>query len=182
MIKTCKYLTLVMLAICSFSFSAEAAKSKLKGDPELLWLSPLGDSNIENNAYNRCRLIKKIKPGVGNASESQKNNYDIMSNYVSNLYAQSIKISSYIASEKEKESAESPADLSNEKALIEKEITRRMADISRRMNIINSFEAGIVVLDSLWEMSRLSPTTYEEFRALKDGRYDYVTDCDVLKK
>lgn len=182
MLKNCKYFAVVLLAVCSFCLPVEAAKSKIKGDPELIWLSPLGSSNIENNAYNRCRLIRTIKPGVGEASKAQKNNYDILSNYVSNLYAQSIKISAYISSESEKSENASTADLSNEKAVIEQEITRRLSDISRRMNIINSFEAGTMMLSALWNMNRLPPTTYSEFRALKDGKYDYVTECEVLKK
>lgn len=163
-------------------FSASAKEIKVKGDPELLWLSPLGNSDIENNAYNRCRLIKLIKPGAGKTSESNKNNYDIFSNYVSNLYAQSIKISAYIAEEEENEANNaSSVNTDNELALIEEEIIQRMANISRRINIINSFEAGISMLDSLEFISSLGPTTYEEFRALHDGKYDYVSDCELLK-
>ena len=95
-------ITIFLLAVFAFVTPSYAKKSKIKGDPELLWLSPLGDSDIENNDFNRCRLIKKIKPGPGHALEESNNTHDILSTYISNLYAQSIKISGYIEAEKEK--------------------------------------------------------------------------------
>ena len=179
-----KILAPVLAVVCIFCSPAYAAKSVVKGDPELLWETPLGKGDIENNAYNRCLLIKMIKPGIGQTSRREKNVYDVLSTYVSDLYAQSVKISAYIAAEDEDadDSNSSTTDVDNEKAIIEQEITRRLADISRRMNIINSFEAGIVVLDSLQELREMAPGTYSEFRALQDGRYQYVSDCEVLKK
>ena len=179
-----KILSFILLSVCIFCSPAYAAKSVVKGDPELLWETPLGKGDIENNAYNRCLLIKMVKPGVGQTSKREKNVYDVLSTYVSDLYAQSVKISAYIAAEDENadDSSSSTTDVDNEKAIIEQEITRRLADISRRINIINSFEAGIIVLDSLQGLRDLAPTTYSEFRALQDGRYQYVTDCEVLKK
>ena len=179
-----KILAPVLAVVCIFCSPAYAAKSVVKGDPELLWETPLGKGDIENNAYNRCLLIKMIKPGIGQTSRREKNIYDVLSTYVSDLYAQSVKISAYIAAEDEDadDSNSSTTDVDNEKAIIEQEITRRLADISRRMNIINSFEAGIVVLDSLQELREMAPGTYSEFRALQDGRYQYVSDCEVLKK
>lgn len=183
MLKIYKILFMMLGGVC-ICFSSSAAEIKVKGDPELLWLSPLGKEDIENNAYNRCRLIKLIKPGAGQTTRTDKNNFDIFSSYISNLYAQSIKISAYIAEEDKNESdtSSSQTSLDNEKAIIEQEIIRRLADISRRINIINSFEAGIAMLDSLWYIRNLGPTTYEEFRALQNGKYEYVTDCEVLKK
>lgn len=179
-----KILAPVLAVVCIFCSPAYAAKSVVKGDPELLWETPLGKGDIENNAYNRCLLIKMIKPGIGQTSRREKNIYDVLSTYVSDLYAQSVKISAYIAAEDEDtdDSSSSTTDVDNEKAIIEQEITRRLADISRRMNIINSFEAGIVVLDSLQGLREMAPGTYSEFRALQDGRYQYVSDCEVLKK
>lgn len=179
-----KILAPVLAVVCIFCSPAYAAKSVVKGDPELLWETPLGKGDIENNAYNRCLLIKMIKPGIGQTSRREKNIYDVLSTYVSDLYAQSVKISAYIAAEDEDadDSSSSTTDVDNEKAIIEQEITRRLADISRRMNIINSFEAGIVVLDSLQGLREMAPGTYSEFRALQDGRYQYVSDCEALKK
>ena len=182
MLKLNKYFALVLLIAIFFSFSVEAAKSQIKGDPELLWLSPLGDEDIENTPYNRCRIIRKIKPGMNNVSETTQNNYDIFSNYVSNLYAQSVKITSYIAEEKDEKTTDSAtSDLSNEIALIEEGITKTTLDISRRMNIIVSFEAGIAILNSLEALQSLEPGAYEDFRALQNGKYEYVSDCEVLK-
>lgn len=181
MLSLIKYVALVLVVGNCFAFSAEAAKSKIKGDPELLWLSPLGDEDIENTPYNRCRIIKKIKPGVNNVSETTQNNYDIFTNYASNLYAQSIKIISYIAEEKEDDSTDSSTDLSNEIALIEDSITKTTLDISRRLNIITSFEAGISILNSLETLQNLPPGVYADFRALQNGKYEYVSDCEALK-
>ncbi len=170
----------IMTAMLISSSVASYAKSQVKGDPELLWLSPLGDSDIEDNSYYRCRLARLINPGSGQSTTATQNKYDVMSNYVSNLYAQSIKISAYIEKE-EKKASSSSTGTDNEIAILEKEIVQRMADISRRLNIINSFEAGIVMLDALDELDSLPAGTYSSFRALSDGRYEYVTDCEVLK-
>lgn len=157
-----------------------ARRSKIKGDPELVWLSPLGSGNIENNAYNRCRLIRTLKPGKEEVSATTRNTFDILSTYASNLYAQAIKIGGYIEAEKEKDSSTAP-DLSDEKALLDEEVTRRLGDIARRINIINSFEAGTMLLESLNTMIKLSPDAYSEFRVLKSGTFEYSDDCEDLK-
>ena len=170
------------MAINIFCTPVYVAASQVKGDPELIWQTPLGSSDIENNAYNRCRLVRLMKPGVGKNTQESRNNYDIISTYISDLYAQSVKISAYIAAEDETSNNTSSSDLDNEKTIIEQEIIKRMADISRRLNIINSFESGILVLDSLQRLRELSPIAYAEFRALVDGKYQYVSDCEVLKK
>lgn len=182
MFRVNKYFTLILLVSICVTFSILAAETEVKGDPEVLWLSPLGDDDIENTPYNRCRLIKKIKPGIDQVSETTQNNYDILSNYVSTLYAQSVKIVYYISEESDEENSESEtSDLSNEIALIEDEISKTTLDISRRLNIITSFEAGITVLNSLEALQNLAPGVYAEFRALQDGKYEYVSDCEVLK-
>lgn len=179
--KSFKYIIGGLIAVYGLLISANMLSAKVKGDPELLWLSPLGDENIENNAYNRCRIIKMMKPGVGQTSTATKNNYDIFTNYISNLYAQAIKIAAYIDQENESSNDYMSADISNEIAIIEEGIIQTTADISRRLNIINSFEAGISVLDSLEALDDLAPSVYSEFRALEDGKYEYVSDCKVLK-
>ena len=156
------------------------AKSQVKGDPELMWLSPFGDDDIEDNGYNRCRIVRLVKPGSGKSTTTTQNRYDILSNYISNLYAQSIKISAHIEEEKKKDDSSSTST-DNEIAIIEKEIVQRMADISRRLNIINAFEAGILMLDALNEIDTLPSDTYSSFRALNGSSYEYVSDCEVLK-
>ena len=173
------FLVMLLLSFCICMGDAYA-KSKIKGDPELVWVSPLGDSDIKNNAYNRCRLIKKIKPGADQVTAATQNTYDILSTYASNLYAQAIKIAGYIEAEKEKTDTKEP-DLSDEKALLDNEVTQRLGDIARRMNIINAFEASTAVLESLNAMVRLPPSAYNEFRVLKDGEYTYSGDCEDLK-
>ena len=159
---------------------AHAKKSKVKSDPEVVWLSPLGSEDIENNAYNRCLLIKKIKPGSGKASETIQNTYEILVPYATNLYAQSIKISDEIDAEKEKDDSSTP-DLSSEKVLLEEEVTQRLGLLARRMNIINAFEAGITVLDSLNAMIELLPDAYSNFRVIKNGKVEYSENCEDLK-
>ena len=159
---------------------AHAKKSLIKGDPELIWLSPLGSGDIENNAYNRCRLIKLLKPGADQTTAITRNTYDILSTYAANLYAQSIKISDYIEAEKEKSSTSDP-DISDEKALLDNEVKQRLGDIARRMNIINSFEASIAIFEGLNEMIQLSPHAYESFKVLKNGTIEYSSDCEDLK-
>ena len=158
-----------------------AAKSPIKGDPELVWLSPLGDDDIQNTPYNRCRLIKTLKPGVGKASTTTDNTYNILANYATNLYAQAIKISAYIEDEKNAKTNSKQPDLSNEVSLIENEITGRLVGISRRINIINSFEAGTEMLNNLQAITSMPPITYQTFRALVDGKYVYDSDCEALK-
>lgn len=178
--KSFRYIIGCLIAVYGLLISANMLSAKVKGDPELLWLSPLGDEDIENNAYNRCRIIKMLKPGIGQTSTATKNSYDIFTNYISNLYAQAIKISAYIDQEDEGDDSMT-ADISNEIAIIEEGIIQTTADISRRINIINSFEAGISILDSLEALDDLSPGIYSEFRAMEDGHYEYVSDCEVLK-
>lgn len=170
----------LFLSFCVSVSPAYAKKSKIKGDPELVWLSPLGNADIENNAYNRCRLIKLLKPGVGYATATTENTYDILSSYAADLYAQSIKISGYIEDEKRKSDSSEP-DLSNEKALLDEEVTKRLGDISRRMNIINSFEASTMLLESLDAMTELPPNAYSLFSVLKDGKIELSGDCEDLK-
>lgn len=178
------YKLLISLVLMGFSFvlCGSEAKSKVQGDPTQLWLSPLEDEDIEDTAYNRCRIIRVMKPGIGQAGETTRNTYDTLSKYVSDLYAQSVKISAYIGQEEDEAAtlSDSSADLTNEIALIEEGIVNNLADISRRMNIINSFEAGILMLDSLEELKNSAPGLYAEFRALQDGKYEYVSDCKVL--
>ncbi len=169
-----------LLSVGAIISPAYAKKSPIKGDPELVWLSPMGDDNIENNAYNRCRLIKLLKPGSDQATATTQNTYDIISSYAANLYAQSIKISDYIEEEKQKDNSPDP-DVSDEKALLDEEVTKRLGDIARRMNIINSFEASTMLLESLEAMVELSPDAYEIFRVLKNGKIEYSSNCEDLK-
>ena len=49
------------------------------------------------------------------------------------------------------------------------------------MNIINSFEASAMIMDSLGAIVRLVPTAYENFRVFKDGNTEYSDNCEDLK-
>lgn len=169
-----------LLSIGVVASPVHAKKSKIKGDPELVWLSPLGSEDIKNNAYNRCLLVKALKPGANETAKTTRNTYEILSTYAANLYAQAIKISGYIEAEKEKDGSSDP-DLSNEKALLDEEVTKRLGDIARRMNIINSFEASTMLLESLKAIVELSPTAYNNFRVFKNGAFSYSSDCEDLK-
>ena len=175
-----KFVLFFAILLSFVIISMPSYAKKIKGDPDLIWLSPLGDSDIENNAYNRCRLIKKIKPGNEKASETTKNNFDILSSYASNLYAQSLKMAGYIESE-QGESSSSEADLSSKTGITDVEVTQRIGYIAHRMNIINSLEAGIMLLESLSIMADQAPTTYSDFRVLKNGTFEYSSDCNDLK-
>ena len=181
MLNSKKYIIFAFLfSVCIFISPASAKKSNIKGDPELIWLSPLGSADIENNAYNRCRLIRLIKPGADQTTAANQNTYDILTTYSTNLYAQSIKVAGYIEAEKEKSDTSEP-DLTDEKALLDEEVTKRLGDIARRMNIINSFEASTMLLESLSTMIELPPTAYESFRVLKGGKLEYSSNCEDLK-
>ena len=174
-----KMFIFMLLGFCLYANLSEAAEIKVQGDPELIWLTPLGKQDIENTAYNRCNFIRVMKPGSAKTSKTTKNTYDVLSNYISNLYAQSIKISAYIDAEEKEDSPD--VDLTDEKILLDKLVTRRIGNIARRMNIINSFEAGIAVLSNLIIINSMPSNTYETFRAVNDGKYEYVSDCKVLK-
>lgn len=183
MIKKLTYLGIVFGSVLCVWTQAEAAKSQIKGDPELLWLNPLGKEDIENNAYNRCLLIKKLKPGVEKASESRKNFYETMAVYATNLYAQSLKINAYLDEEKEAKKGIADKELTNEQDILEHEVLGRLGEITRRINIINSFEAGRVMLEDLWTIkTQFKDDAYSKFMVLKDGEYDFSMDCEDLKE
>lgn len=169
----------ILLGFCLYAGLSKAAEIKVQGDPELIWLTPLGKEDIENTAYNRCKFIRVMKPGIDKVNETTKNTYDVLSNYISNLYAQSIKISAYVDAEEKKDDPD--VDLTDEKILIDELITRRLGNIARRINIINSFEAGMAVLSNLLIIDSMPNNTYETFRTLNNGQYEYVSDCSVLK-
>ena len=181
MLNIYKYL-IVIVMISLISGTAETRDLKVKGEPVIKWQSPL-DGDIENNAYNRCRLIKALKPGVGKSSDSMRNNYDVFSEYISNLYTQSIKISAAIEKElKEEKNKKSQDKTENERVLLNQDVTPYLADIAQRMNIIVSFEAGTAVLNRLEAIRGLPQNVYSEIATIKDGKWVYVNDCEELKK
>lgn len=176
-------LLITVLIAVAYAFPAAAVRSPVKGDPEITWESPLGDDNIEDNDYNRCRIIRALKPGASSATATNQTNDEIFSRHVSDLYAQSVKITQYIEDEKNAKDDTHKPDLSNEVALINYEITRRLADITRRMNIINSFEAANSIITSLQNIRLVGgPAAYSKFRGYKDGKYQYLTDCEDIKE
>lgn len=153
MIRLYKYF-IVILALCAVVSPAKAWDSAVKGDPELLWNTPLGNPKLEINAENRCRLIRTVLPNYGATEEFRRNRHTLLSEYISNLYAQAVKISAYIEAEKNAPAAS--ADLSDALKLQE-EAAKRSGDIARRLNIINSFESGITVLEALMVLQALPP-------------------------
>lgn len=172
-------LMLLLLALLVFTNSAEAArKSKVLGDPSELFNSPLGKSDIENNAHNRCLLIKTLKPGADKSSQATRNNAELLGSYATKLYAQSVKISAYIFTEDDSAKELTEPDVSGEEAIIKYEITARLADIARRINIINSFDAATSMMRSLETISKAPTAAYDRFR---DKNFEYVTDCEELK-
>lgn len=183
MIKKVTYFVVMMLSVLCINRQGWAFESQIKGDPELIWLNPLGKEDIKNNAYNRCLLIRTIKPGFGDASTSQKNYYETMAQYATNLYAQSIKIGAYLDAEKEASKGVASMDLTNEQDILENEILGRLSEISRRINIINAFEASRQMITVLQEVKRnFKDDAYGEFRIFKDGQYKTSTDCEDFKE
>lgn len=170
---------IAQLVVVNQVFASEIAQSRVKGDPDIKWDSVFDDGNISDTPYNRCMLIRKVHPEGSKQSDIVKNRYELFSEYVSNLYAQSIKISAYL--EEEAKIPPSAPDMSNKISLIENEVMLRLADISRRINIINAFEAGTAILTSLDNLERMSRTTYQQFKAVYKGEYDDYSDCEVLK-
>ena len=178
MSKLCN-LILLIVALLVFTNSADAArKSKVLGDPSELFNSPLGNSDIKNNAYNRCLLIKTLKPGADKSSQATRNNAELLGTYATKLYAQSVKISAYIFTEDEVSKEITEPDVSGEEAIIKHEIIARLADIARRINIINSFDAATSMMRSLETISKAPTAAYNRFR---DKNFEYVTDCEELK-
>lgn len=181
MIKNIKWLLLLVAILTFIGNQVDATESKVRGDPDVTFMSPLGDENVDNNAYNRCRLIRVIKPGVGQATTTARNVRDLLGRYASTLYAQSLKISAYINEEDEAAKNLEQPDISSKNAILEHEIINRLSDISRRLNIINSFEAGTRMVQSLQQMEGKPSSAYSRFGMVKNGKYVYETECDKLK-
>lgn len=170
----------VLLLVCGISgvaFAGKNSSSPISGDPSIRW-DMIGDNKeVKNNAYERCRLIRSLLPGQGKSAETVRNNYEIMSKYISYLYTQSVMIPVSIAKE-EKAERKSAADKSNQVELLKQEINGHLGNITRRINIINSLEAGMTMLELLNKMRNLPSDTYSSFK-LANGDVGY--DCEVLK-
>jgi hypothetical protein len=158
---------------------AGSSRSRINGDPKLTMTSPLGKKDIEDTPYNRCRIIQMMNPPMDKATEAQRNQQEILSNYVANVYAQAFKVSGYIATEKD--AAAVSLDKSNEIKLLENGMERPMSEIARRFNIINSLEAGIVMMESLDKLRSLPKSTFRNFDVLEDGKIVQTDDCEKLK-
>lgn len=166
-----KIYAILTILIC-FSVLISTAKADIYGDPTLDFPSPLGDENAKNDDYNRCRLIRMIKPLENNPEKEQLNKHNNFALYSSMLYAQSIKISAYLEQENEKD--ELDIDIKNEMEFIRDSITPRLLRLARRMNIINSFEASIQVMEAMKSIDEMSPYTYKE---ISEG----VISCEDLQ-
>lgn len=159
--------------------AGEASSSPISGDPSIRW-DMIGDNKeVKNNEYERCRLIRAILPGEEKSAETTRNRYDILSKYVSYLYTQSVMISVNIAAE-EQAKKKSGADKSNQIELLKQEVNAHLGNITRRINIINSLEAGITMLELLNKMRNLPNSTYNSFK-LHNSAGDDGYDCEDLK-
>ena len=168
---------LLLSSMSEIALAGKSSTSSVTGDPSIRW-DVIGDNKeIKNNAYERCVLIRSILPGKGKSAETVRNNYDIMSKYISYLYVQSVMISVNIAAE-EKAKTKSGADKSNQVELLKQEINGHLGNITRRINIINSLEAGMTMLELLNKMKNVPSDTYSSFK-LANGDVGY--DCEVLK-
>ena len=176
MIKFCKYFTIAVLLSAGLLNTAVAAMSGIKGDPQTPWAVIGNNKKIENNEYQRCKVIRAMLPGVGKIGESRRNIYDTMSQYIANLYVQSIMIPAYIAAEEEGDKGN---DKTNQVEVIKQEQNKHLGNIARRLNIINSLEAGTAMIELLTELSSLPSTTYQSFKTHKNGGYG--TECEELK-
>lgn len=178
MIKFYKHILLIIAFLICVNPVNVAAKSKVLGDPSELFNSPLGKGDIKNNAYNRCLLIRILKPGTDKSSEATRNNAELLGTYAAKLYAQSIKVSAYIMEEDDFVKEIKYPDVDGEEAIIKHEITQRMADIARRINIINSFDAATSMMKALEAISNAPSAAYNKFR---DKNFNYTIDCEDLK-
>ncbi len=161
----------IFLALVIFISLQTTAIAKIYGDPQEAFSMPIDNKKLENNDYYRCLIIKKIKPGEDRITEAQLAKYNIFSEYSAKLYAQSVKISAYI--EKENEKDEFNVNTENEMKFLKKVITPRILRLARRMNIINSFEASILAMESLQKIDDMNNKTYSIIS-------DEIASCEEL--
>lgn len=167
--KSIKAIIIVQIINILFCIPAFCAP-EVKGQPEVLWLTPMADNNIDNTAKNRCRIIKILKPGEDKPVETRANTNQLIGRYSTDLYFQATKTLFEIDKEKVKEGKQ----LNDEKRILEQEVLERMANIADRLNIIVSLEARTSALNSLYEISKLENGVYSSYH------YDQETqDCSI---
>lgn len=175
------FASLVLFLCGRYAVAAEGSQSPVSGDPSIKWDIIGNNQKIENNAYQRCLLIRSVIPGQGKSSETQRNIFDTMSKYVSYLYAQSVMVSVNIAAEEEAVKL-IKASKTGQIELIKNGINYHLGNITRRLNIIASLEAGVAMIDMMTELQNLPSGTYARFKIHKEGAFGETGDnCDALK-
>lgn len=151
---------MVIVLILSLSLLPEAyAGKKIKGQPDSEWESPMGDDNIENTGYNRCRVIKTMKPGADKVMQTVNNTQTLLSRYASELYFQAVKTNFEIDQETSDDVTTSTAELS----LMNRQIIARLANIANRLNIIVSLESRTAALNNIKKITNLSGSVYNDY-------------------
>lgn len=136
------------------------AEDKIEGQPNNLWLTPMGDSDIENTNYNRCRLIKTMKPGSNLVMQTTAATRAVLVRYASELYFQSVETNFEVDQEEPAEDKTSTAEVS----LLNREIINRLARIANRLNIVVSLEARTAAMDNMDKLSKLGGNVFSEYK------------------
>ncbi len=152
-------LIVIGLILMFFLVSEAFAGSKIKGQPDQLWLTPMGDDNIENTGYNRCRVIKTMKPGEKRVMQTVNNTQTLLGRYASELYFQAVKANFEIDQETPDDVMTSTAELS----LMNRQIIARLANIANRLNIIVSLESRTAALNNIKKITNLSGSVYNDY-------------------
>lgn len=169
MLKLIKAIIMSLIASVLFNGYAFCAP-EVKGQPEILWTTPMPEKNIDNTAKNRCRIIKTLKPGEDKKTTTKENTNQLIGRYSTDLYFQATKTLFEIDKEKVQEGKQ----LDDEKKILEQEVLERMANIADRLNIIVSLESRIAALNSLYELSKSDNGIYSGYI------YDQETqDCGL---
>ena len=156
---------LFLLLLLSFAFVSSAFAGSIKGQPEELWLTPMGDSNVENTPQNRCRMLKIIKPGEQEVLQTAHNTASILTNYASRLYFEAVKTSFAIDDEDDAfiKSDSASQKSTSEKTILNREIIGKMSNIANRLNIVVSLEARSSALENVLRLTRLEADNHSEW-------------------
>ena len=126
----------VELNIAGMGTATIGDASPVRGRPETQLVTPLS-KDIYDDAENRCRIIKTMKPGEYDMLGTKENTAFLLSRYSTELYLQAAKS----LFEFDKEKPASSKARSSEKAILDKDILQRKAYIADRLNIVLSLEA-----------------------------------------
>lgn len=115
-------------------------------------------SSVDDTHFNRCRLIKLIKPGADKVEEMQRVATILQSYYSSELYTQAMQI----LYELDKEDPHPFSNQSSKKAILDKNIKDVLLDTTQRLAIVASLEARTAVVENISKIIALGPEIYQD--------------------